>query len=58
MQQRLVQREENVFENNKWQERMILPIIEGAVKEEKELKTKVKKNIVLLKKTQFEKKRA
>jgi len=37
---------------------MILPIIEGAVKEEKELKTKVKKNIVLLKKTQFEKKRA
>jgi len=29
-----------------------------AVKEEKELKTKVKKNIVLLKKTQFEKKRA
>jgi len=37
---------------------MILPITEVAVKEEKELKTKVKKNIVLLKKTQFEKKRA
>lgn len=38
---------------------MILPITEVSVKEEKELKTKVKKkNIVLLKKTQFEKKRA
>jgi hypothetical protein len=30
---------------------MILPIIEVAVKEEKELKTKVKKNNMLLKKT-------